>query len=233
MKYLIIGNGAVARNISSYFTSVNMDLVYWHKSSKINLAKLVHDIDIVFLAISTSSLQNIFEQYPCLNKLQCIHFSGSYYSKNILGMHPLMSFPKDRLLELKTLQSMSFGIDFPLTQFNSVFPMLKNPIVEINPKDKIYYHFLCVMSGNFSKYLWEFVKNEFNTKFGDSHHLDEYLKRTMEEILDENRNFTGPLERRESDLIDEYDHYLTEKINLKNMLKVFKDFRREEFHEIR
>ncbi len=233
MKYLIVGNGALAQNISFYFSSLKIDVLSWFKNCGNELSEVTKKADVVLLAISTSSLKNIFEQYPCLKSKKCFHFSGSYYSEEIFGMHPLMSFPKDEILDLKTLQSMSFGIDFKKNEFHKNFPGLKNPLIEISPEDKIYYHFLCVMSGNFSKYLWEFVKGQFQEKFGDSDHLREYLKRTTTEILDSKSNFTGPLERMESELVQDYEIILKNNKNLQNILKAFKDFRREEFDEIR
>ncbi len=232
MKYLIIGNGALAQNISFYFSSIEMDLIHWNKDSLLKLSEVSKPAEIVFLAISTSSLEGIFNQYPSLKSKKCFHFSGSFYSKEIFGMHPLMSFPKNKTLDLNTLYSMSFGIDFSASKFKKFFPEIKNSLFEIDPEEKIYYHFLCVMSGNFTKYLWEFAKREFQDKFGDSKHLEEYLKRTTTEILDSNRNFTGPLERQEGELIQEYQESFKINQNLKKLLQSFKDFRKEEFDEI-
>ncbi len=235
MKYLFIGNGNVSKNLFFYFKSLGVDCSVWSRSlsSEKDLRKQVDEASIILLALPDKALKNVFDEYPVLRKQACFHFSGSFYSDDIKGLHPLMSFAKEEVLSLEVLRKMNFGIDFSLNEFRETFPFLLNPVFEISSEMKTYYHFLCVLTGNFTKYLWQFAKNEFELRFQNSEALIPYLEQTMKEVLSDENFFTGPLERKESEIIKKYHTELKDKKELRDLLSSFYEFRKKEFNEVR
>jgi len=106
-------------------------------------------------------IEELAGRYPDRTR---VHFSGSFWSPDIHGMHPLMSFGRE-LYSRADYERIAFVADDP-DVFRRLFPSLANPCYAIRPHQKARYHALCAMAGNFTGFLWAKLFEELPASFG-------------------------------------------------------------------
>lgn len=156
-KYLLIGDGRLARHMAYYFAAYGMLCDCWsrrHNSSQELAAKANH-ADHILLLISDDAIEAFIENNPLLLDKSLIHCSGALNSQHSQGCHPLMTFGD-------SLYSKSFysGIPFICDEgfdFKQTFPLLENTHYSLPQAKKASYHALAVMAGNFPQFIWQSV----------------------------------------------------------------------------
>lgn len=227
--YGIVGSGHVASHMAEYFKLEGIEYITWDRqSSSINAYDKLSKADIILILISDKNIKNFVKENKNLKHKTLIHFSGSFYSKQVLGVHPLMTFGK-KLYNLKTYRSIPFIFDAGL-DFAQLFPALKNLSYPIKPENKGLYHALCVLSGNFTIMLWLKAKNDFEKKLNLPWEiLLPYLKQIFNNInTDIDNALTGPVKRNDEETILN-DIKSLDEVEWKDVYRTFeKTFRREE-----
>lgn len=204
-KYLIIGSGRLAQHLSQYFYLSDLKFKNWSRSShnSYQLEIFLKSSDIIILAISDDSIEGFIKQNPVITNKTLIHCSGCLSFKDVIGVHPLMSFSKE-LYDYNTYQDISFTIDSNLDDFKKIFPTFKNAFYVIPKEHKPYYHALCVMSGNFTTIIWSKLFRELESRFNIPKEASfSYLKVITNNLLsDYKKSLTGPLARRDMKTIN-------------------------------
>ena len=222
-KYIIIGNGRLAKHLCHYFSLLKIKFDHWHKGlNSSSLQEALADANTVLLAISDSAIEPFIEsREKLLNGKTLIHFSGALVSKKAVGCHPLMTFTED-LYDLELYKSILFCLDEGSPEFSSLFPKLSNPHIVIPNRLKPYYHSLCVMANNFTCILWQKFYDEMIVTFGaQAENLDVFLKKTTSNILKNHKTcLTGPLVRNDLETIENN----IASLNLDPFKKVYESF---------
>jgi hypothetical protein len=229
----IIGNGKVARHLIRYCDLVGQPYVQWSRHPrplppafqakqpsrltrfKAKLRQLFHhpthndlettvaDINTVFLLLPDDQIEPFIELNPILNNKTCVHFSGSLYSKKALGCHPLMTFGAQPY-SLDEYQRIPFVHDENV-DFGQLFPLFTNPTHQIKATDKVLYHALCVMAGNFSQTLWRHIGEELGRMQLPQDLMAAYLQQnTLNFITDSAASATGPFVRGDVKTIEKH-----------------------------
>ncbi len=214
-KFLIIGDGRVARHFAHYFSLENFAFETW--SRKKCLGELVEQISRcshVLVLISDRAIDAFYQEAQSLARplsgKTVVHFSGSHRSAWIRGAHPLMTFADD-LYSLETYRQIPFVIDQG-ESLSKLLPGLRNPSHEMLGELKPLYHALCVISGNFTTMLWEKVFADFENKLKLPREvLMPFLKQTILNLIHSSQgisNLTGPLVRADRVTIASHLHVL-------------------------
>ncbi|WP_029918771.1 DUF2520 domain-containing protein [Nevskia soli] len=154
----IVGDGRVATHFAHYFRLAGIPFRQWsRRSPTVDLA----DCPVILLLVSDPAIEELASRYPGRRH---IHFSGSFNSPDVHGMHPLMSFGRE-LYSLPDYERIPFVVEDPAL-FRSVFPRLPNPCYGIRREDKAHYHALCAMAGNFTGFLWARLFEQFPATLG-------------------------------------------------------------------
>ena len=203
-KYLIVGDGRLAKHLSFYFSTIGLTFEKWARSNKIcKLEDALGDTNTVLLAISDGAITCFVKDHlPLLQGKAVIHFSGALAIDGVIGCHPLMTFPPQLYAE-DFYHDILFCIDDDAPDFRDLFPRLNNPYIAIAKEKKARYHTLCVMANNFTCLLWQKFYKEMIDDFGaDKKSLDPFLRRTTENIIHNYKTcLTGPLVRKDSETI--------------------------------
>ena len=91
--------------------------------------------------------------------------------------------------------------------FSDVFPSLPNPYYGISADDRLLYHTLCTMAGNFSMLLWDKLFQTFEQELNLPRHVAfPYLKQVTANMVDATTTIphTGPLARGDVDTIAQH-----------------------------
>ncbi len=207
VNYAIVGGGRLARHFSEYFRLLEIPHTRWtretgsffntfeHASAEQRLRQTVGKAEQVLLLVSDGAFGALLKQYPFLHEKQLIHCSGALSIPGVAGAHPLMTFA-DELYELQTYRSVPFILEEG-QRFAELFPSLCNPHFSINAEDKVRYHAMCVMAGNFSQLLWKGVSDRFEEQYKlPAKLLQPYLKQLMTNFKQApETSLTGPLAR--------------------------------------
>jgi predicted short-subunit dehydrogenase-like oxidoreductase (DUF2520 family) len=196
-RYLLIGNGRVARHFQHYFSLLGLSFTAWHRSQPDTaLTQQLHDATHVLILISDQQIETFIEQRLNHNQAMLIHFSGSLISQTAYGAHPLMTFSQ-ALYSLEHYQKIPFVIDHDAPAFDRLLPGLPNVHVRLEKSLKEKYHALCVLSGNFSCLLWQKLLVSFEEEFHfprEMAHL--YLQQQTNNVISNPKTaLTGPLVR--------------------------------------
>ena len=193
-NYLLVGNGRLATHLHYYLSQHDIPLRQWSRHFGIEFNPAA--ADIVLLAISDVALPEWIER-PDLADKTVVHFSGAQFSEQAWGFHPLMTF-SHQLYEKDFYPTIPFVADkgFPRKE---IFPFLANPVYEIRPEQKTFYHALCHMAANFPALLWVQVFRHFENDLKLPHQV---LGPILEKVLTNTINFqasalAGPLQRRD------------------------------------
>jgi hypothetical protein len=154
----IVGDGRVATHFSHYFRLLGIPYRQWSRRSP---AESLANCPVILLLVSDPAIEELASRYPGRTR---VHFSGSFRSPDVHGMHPLMTFGHE-VYSLVEYERISFVAEDPAL-FRRLFPALANPCYGIRPSDKARYHALCAMAGNFTGFLWAKLFEEFPSALG-------------------------------------------------------------------
>jgi predicted short-subunit dehydrogenase-like oxidoreductase (DUF2520 family) len=220
-QYTIIGDGKVAKHFMHYFDLVEINYTSWNRKQSLrSLQHAVNNTDHVLVLISDNAIESFINVHSFLKDKSLIHFSGSLTIDGISGCHPLMTFSKT-LYDLETYLSIPFVIDDNL-EFFRLFPQLTNQSYNLAPKDKILYHALCVMAGNFTQTLMRETNKQLSSDLSLPNDImfPYLLQNTKNFINNPNSSATGPLQR--NDFITVNTHLQALKNNsLENIYQAF------------
>lgn len=177
---------------------------------KLNVYIAVNDDQILDVY---QKLQNVFNDQEKA-QIQCFHFSGALSFPKIIGIHPLMTFSK-KLYADEFYASISLFCDDEAMA--AKFP---DRMTYLNPKDKVIYHSLCVMLGNFPQLLIQTIANRLPSKFKLSDFSPLILK-SITNVLEQGKDgLTGPIVRKDVETIKKHQQVLagTELGELYNIL---------------
>lgn len=196
-KFLIVGRGRLAKHLKQYFSYLNYSFCEWHKDSNENFLDLAIESEIILLAISDDSIADFYDKNAAfLTTKTWVHFSGSLYHPQILGVHPLMTF-SNTLYAQDFYEKIHLTIDRPIFQMGGLKDLFKNPLSYIPQEQKAFYHALCVMAGNFPQVIWKQCEEDFKNLNVPNAAIALYLGRVTENFLQENSPITGPLVRKD------------------------------------
>jgi len=229
----IIGNGKVARHLVRYCDLVGQPHVQWSRhprplppafqakqpsrlsrfkarlrqlfqhSKHNDLNATLDGVDVVLLLLPDDQIESFIEFNPVLNNKTCVHFSGSLHTSKALGCHPLMTFGAQPYT-LEQYQRIPFVHDQNV-EFGRLFPLFKNPTHVIEAKDKVLYHALCVMAGNFSQTLWRHIGDELERLQLPKDLMAVFLQQnTLNFIADPAASATGPFVRGDVKTIEKH-----------------------------
>lgn len=195
-KYLIIGDGRVARHISHYFNLIGVPHLNWHRKLSAPLSDFAMQTDKALILITDAQIANFVKSQPSLANKTCIHFSGALRLDNVLGLHPLMPFASE-MFDLETYKQIPFINEKGTPGLRELMPELSNPQFEIEPEKKSLYHAMCAVGCNFPVLLWQSVLKSFENEL---HLPKEVLKPCLDQILKNTfqnceNALTGPLSR--------------------------------------
>lgn len=196
-RYLIIGNGRVARHFRHYLSLRGFPVAQWDRGQTPDLLQtLAAQSSHILLLVSDSAIEDLFNTHLANAEATCVHFSGALTVKDVFGAHPLMTFGPD-LYPPEKYKRIPFVVEEGAPDFHDLLPGLDNPHVRIRKEDKLRYHALCAMGGNFTCLLWQKVMDSFARDFGFAPAiLHPYMEQQIENLKTDYRTaLTGPLTR--------------------------------------
>jgi predicted short-subunit dehydrogenase-like oxidoreductase (DUF2520 family) len=203
IKYLVIGNGRLARHLKFYFDNLGIKYSSWQRATNTaqELLEWANQATRILLAISDSAIETVILSYPQIPQNKWVHLSGALSIPGIYSAHPLGSFgeklnPAEWYPEIYFIIEQQKGM--PNITLSELLPGLPNPSAQIISQDKPYYHSLCVLSNNFSTILFQ------KLFLGLEQELDiprkaayRYLKQTVFNLENNPNPLTGPLARQD------------------------------------
>ncbi len=196
-RYLIIGNGRVAKHFCHYFDLLQLPYQQWsrHADNTSTLPAKIDNATHILLLIADGAIEEFYLQHLQGHDKTLIHCSGALAINNVIGAHPLMTFSHE-LYDLATYESIHFIVDVN-AQLADILPGLNNPCHSIPKEAKAHYHALCVMSGNFSCILWQKLFNELESKYNIPHTaaMPYFQQQTKNLMQSPQAALTGPLVR--------------------------------------
>ena len=210
-KYLIIGNGRMARHWAHYFKLSNIPFSSWNRNdnSTADLIQKLKNHPYCLLCINDDQIKDFHSQFKN-NGHKFIHFSGSLVDEDILGFHPLMTF-SHQLYDIEIYQSIYIVGSCDEDIFRDIFPDLKNKYAKVFSVEKALYHSLCVLAGNGTTLLWDLISQECEKLKLPQEAFQPYLKQVTENILTQQQGrWTGPWYRKDKDTIEQNKKALEE-----------------------
>ncbi len=221
--YTLIGSGRLAHHLKHLLKLKGVAFNKWSRNNDpqfnttTNIDAAILNSTHLLLAISDDSLNVFIEKYKDSHKL--IHFSGSFYSENAIGAHPLMTF-SENLYEDSFYDSIPFMIDHDL-DLSSILTNFNNPHHYIKPELKPLYHSYCTMSGNFTQILWQSMLSNFKNNIGlPPSAILPFMEKTFENLKLSEQSLTGPFVRGDMDTINKHLQVL----NNTNENELYKSF---------
>ncbi|MBD64326.1 MAG: hypothetical protein CME62_03915 [Halobacteriovoraceae bacterium] len=191
MSIALIGQGLLASHLSHWWTACGVEFTQLGRGDLIH-PKTLSTFQRIFLAINDDEIESFYLKFASQTQAKWIHFSGSLYIKEMIGIHPLMSFSNE-LYTTSFYENLLWVVDHEC-ELDQIFPTSIKNYTKIAAELKPYYHALCVLGGNIPHLLW----NELNQKFSDLgiHEQDfkKYIQITTENFL-KDRKPTGPIVR--------------------------------------
>jgi hypothetical protein len=191
----IIGKSKAALNLAHYldFIGIKYNLLEYRKSGKSQ--NIIKDSKIIFILTRDDEIINFYNKNLDLIKgKKLYHFSGALFHKNIVSLHPIISFSK-KLLSKKDFEEIIFTSENP-ERIRKELLWFKNKIIKIKPKDKPYYHCLLNILFNFPPLLFKSISDDLINKFNlPKEYIDKRLKDVIERYIDDPEFVGGPLER--------------------------------------
>lgn len=203
-RYLLIGNGRVARHFQHYFSLLGLSCSTWQRSQPDRqLEQQLNAVTHVLILINDQQIEEFIALHLKNTKALLLHFSGSLVSEKAHGVHPLMTFNQD-LYSLEQYQGIPFVMDEDAPAFEVVLPGLSNAHVRLPKALKAKYHALCVLSGNFSCLLWQKLFNSLEQEFNFPPAMAQmYLQQQTKNLLTNPQTaLTGPLIRNDKATIE-------------------------------
>ncbi|MCL5260700.1 MAG: DUF2520 domain-containing protein [Gammaproteobacteria bacterium] len=203
-EYVVIGSGRMATHFCHYLHLLHIPFRQWSRrnNSSVELKTLSTNCSRVLLLIKDAEIINFWESNPILHKKTCVHFSGSLLATNIFSAHPLMTFGQS-LYEFEDYKKIPFILETPGPDFAELLPGLPNSNFKIPRELKVFYHALCVLSGNFTCIFWQKFFYELQHTFKIPAEIAyPYLEQITKNIVSNpNQALTGPLTRNDQKTI--------------------------------
>lgn len=154
------------------------------------------DYDIIFLAVPEQILDALIKVLKSSyrkskSSLKLYHFSGSYYSKDAVGLHPVYSF-----------SSINTDVDFKSINWvvdhkdisSEVLNLLGHKVSVIEPLKKEIYHSYLSVSANQAQLVNHLMADRFFEQTGLSKNLlkELVIQSLQNELLNEEKSFSGP-----------------------------------------
>lgn len=205
-KYLIVGNGRLAKHFIHYFNLLGIPHIQFTRTSNLPFNEAAKDTDKILVLIKDDFIEEFI--YQNRNSVSTdkiwIHSSGMLSLENVESAHPLASFT-DSFFDLEFYKSIPFATERGKLPFQKLFPELPNPSFEIDKESKAIYHTMCSIAGNFTTILWQnfFKFIEENLKVEKSFAYP-YLKSILFNLINSNDPLTGPLKRNDINTIQNH-----------------------------
>lgn len=207
--YLIVGNGRLARHLCFYFDSLSLNYAHWYRgddkdNNQSEFVRWATPASRILLAISDKNIESFILSYPDIPKHKWLHFSGALSIPGIYSAHPLGSFgeklnPISWYRDLFFIIEQSFKNSEEVNSLSDLLPGLPNQSASISPKNKPYYHSLCVLSNNFSTILFQKLFSGLEQDLGiPKEAAYVYLQQTIFNLKHTNNPLTGPLARKDN-----------------------------------
>ncbi len=195
-RFLIIGNGRVAKHFAFYFSQLNLPVRQWYRQCARPLSDNVNWASHVLLLISDRAIADFVASHPALRDKVLVHFSGGLVIDHVTAAHPLMTF-SEVLYSAEFYPSVPFILHGEKASLDHCLPGLPNPHYCIPEQDVPYYHSMCVMANNFSTILWNKCFDEFAQRWQLPREvLLPILRQTSMNIeCLSSASLTGPLQR--------------------------------------
>jgi hypothetical protein len=200
----IVGDGRVASHFQHYLRLLGNPVRAWSRRREVSSpVDSLASSKTVLLLIRDGEIESFIRRWPALLEKRLVHFSGSLSTSFAEAAHPLMTFGPD-LYDLGTYCSIPFVLDEGATPFDELLPDLPNPWFTIPPRERPYYHALCVMAGNFSTLLWLKLFEELHGRYGiPASAAHPYLAQTATNLrVNPRAALTGPLCRGDMKTVD-------------------------------
>lgn len=211
-KYLIVGNGRLAKHFLHYFDLLDVSYIQYVRENLNEFVKLSNpsdkseSIERILLLIRDDQIENFIHEYK--NKISpqliWIHCSGVLSIEEAESAHPLASF-SEVIFDLRFYKSIPFVTEKGRKNFHELFPQLQNFNFEIYKEEKELYHAWCSIAGNFSVILWQrffhFLENQLTIPAGSAY---PYLKSVTQNLMLSKDPLTGPIKRGDSKTIEKH-----------------------------
>lgn len=204
--YGLVGDGRLARHLHRYFSLEGIPHHRWDRRTDgaETFNRFAGSCSLLLLAVSDQAIEPLAREAGPDKTL--VHFSGALTTPLAYGCHPLMTFAHE-LYSLETYRKVPFFVEKGRGEFQKLFPTLQNPVYEIDVAKKALYHAFCVMSGNFTSFLWasffEKLAGEFDIP---PEAAVPYLRQVTENLARRPENprdtWTGPIVRADQETIE-------------------------------
>lgn len=213
-QYLFIGRGRLSSHFQNYFAQLHIPVqVWWRELGESELERRISRATHVLCLISDSAIEPFLGEHQSLLKDKVvIHASGSVTTEWAVGAHPLMTFGAGNFYPLATYRSIPFVVEEGGRRWPELFPSLPNPHFLIAKDQKLLYHALCVMAGNFTTLLWQKAFRDFKERLDlPVEILFPYLQQITTNLMESPESaLTGPLARGDRVLVErhleEFEH---------------------------
>lgn len=204
-SYLIVGSGKLSKHLQNYFTLKNISYKVWNRHSDIQFESLALDAKYILVLISDDAIVEFIKKYKSkpLEEKIWIHCSGMLSTPLAESAHPLMSFI-DSLYNLETYESISFITEKDRKTFKDLFPALSNKSYEIDKDEKVFYHAMCVLSGNFTAFIWKYFFEYLKSQNISESAAKVYLKMVAENLMRNDNPLSGPIQRNDEKVIEKH-----------------------------
>lgn len=202
--HLVIGAGRTSQHLRHYFNLLNIENFNWIRSESLaELEKRVSKSQVIWVCISDSEIQKFVDSHKELLVGKTVfHCSGSLVVEGAIGVHPLMTFPKDQLYELSFYNQIPLIVDQKIV-LKEIDERLPNPIHFVEQKNKALYHALLVVGGNFPQILANNVEKELSKMGIQSAWFRNYFLQSAKNYLAQGElSLTGPLIRNDKITIE-------------------------------
>ncbi|MEM7354529.1 MAG: DUF2520 domain-containing protein [Acidobacteriota bacterium] len=204
--WLLLGDGRLATHLATYLRHLGIPCRQWSRrhgwhspapDGNPPLADAIAHHDRVLVALADDALADCIQQYRQSDGPIWVHFSGSRCIDGAWSAHPLCTFgPEPYAAEIYS--TIPFVLEREGPGLAQLLPGLKNPQVRIPGADKALYHAFCVLAGNSTTLLWQWLFAELEERWGiDPAVAIPYLRRTATnlESAEPQTVLTGPLAR--------------------------------------
>lgn len=214
---LLVGLGRLGGHLRKHLERCFLGPISLCSKSE-NLKALIksNNIEYIFLAVPDLVIEAYIEQIP--RDIKIVHFSGSYYNKKALGVHPVQSFSEEGTYDFS---SINFVVDGKLDEtLKKVFRNTHH----INPEHKKMYHTYISIAANSIQLLVNRLGKTFSeeTEMPEGLLKEIVLQSLQRERAFGERSFSGPWTRGEGDLQKEQVEISNDK-NLKDLNSLFEN----------
>lgn len=226
-EFAILGSGRVARHLGHYLKLLEIPYQTWSRNDgATSLENVTAAATHILLAVSDQAIASLAGQLPRHKTL--VHFSGATTVSGVHAAHPLMTFA-DGLQDLAWYKRIPFALDEGKT-LADVLPGLPNPWFTVKNGERVKYHALVAMAGNFAYLLWRNTVRELESSYAiGAKELAPYLQQVLNNFsADPENSLTGPIARKDWATIDRHLAVLHDAPNLRDLYLAFLNLAKED-----